>query len=142
MINEINFEDTSEYRVVYIKFIGKDCDNKNIYQFFLSKEIEEVFSEGWSEKPACNIREDILMIDNEMYEYIKELHTDIYFDLAQNNCCFSMQDARDHCIALASENLDNAEEYPEKGRIVIMFGDYIDDVERILAIRDMRMRFV
>ena len=53
-----------------------------------------------------------------------------------------MQDARDHCIALASENLDNAEEYPEKGRIVVMFGDYIDDIERMLAIRDMRMRFV
>lgn len=82
------------------------------------------------------------MIDSDMYEYIKELHTDIYFDLAQNNCCFSMQDARDHCIALASENLDNAEEYPEKGRIVVMFGDYIDDIERMLAIRDMRMRFV
>lgn len=53
-----------------------------------------------------------------------------------------MQDCRDHIIALAFENLDDAEEYPEDGRIVIHFGDYIDDVESMLAKRDLRMRYI
>ena len=82
------------------------------------------------------------MISEDQYEYIKEFKTEIILDLAQNNCCFSMQDCRDKIIALASENLDTAEEYPEDGRIVIHFGDKIDDVERVLAKRDILTKFI
>ena len=80
--------------------------------------------------------------DEGQYEYIKQLKTDVQLDLAQYSCCTSLQDCKDRIIALAYENLDEAEEYPEDGRIVIHFGDYIDDVESMLARRDMRMKFV
>lgn len=141
-INDFDFLDMSEYKVVYILHIGKNSDNLNIYHFLLSKNPDDVFSEGWGEKPACNINNNFLMLSEDMYEYIKELKTDITLDLAQDNSCFSMQDCRDNIIALAYENIDNYEEYPDDGRIVIHFGDNIDDVERILAKRNLYTKFV
>lgn len=141
-VNDLEFMDTSNLKVVYIIFLGIDADGMNIYHFLLSENTEETFAEGWSEKPAGNNPREIMLIDNTMFEYEKELKTEIKLDLAQDNTCFSMQDCRDDIIALAYENLDEAEEYPEPCRIVIHFGDKIDDVEAMFAQRDMRLRFV
>lgn len=141
-INDLDFNDMSEYKIVYISLIGKDFEDKYVYNLLLSTDTNETFSEGWGEKPACNIPNEVLMLSNEYYEYIKELKTYIKLDLAQDNCCFSMQDCRDKIIALASENLDEAEEYPEEGRIIIHFGDKIDDVEQMLAKRNLFTKFI
>lgn len=134
--------DCPSYKVVYINHAGKDIDGLNIYQFLLSDNTDETFSEGWGEKPAGNISNDVLMINEKMYEYVKELRTVIKLDLAQDNFCFSMQDCRDKIIALAYENIDEYDEYPDKGRIVIHFGDEIGKVEEMLAKRGLRMRFI
>ena len=141
-INDMDFADMSAYKVVYIIFVGKNEDGQNIYHFLLSTDDEETFAEGWSEKPACAEKPEHMMIADDMFEYVKELRTDIKLDLAQDSCSFSMQDARDHCVALAYENLDEAEESPDEGRIVIQFGDPIDEVEDMLARRELKMRFV
>ena len=45
-------------------------------------------------------------------------------------------------VALASENLEDADEYPEEGRIVIHFGDFIEDVEKMLARRDIALNYI
>lgn len=141
-VNDLEFMDSSNLKVVFILYIGKDSDGMNLYRFLLSDNTEDTFADGWAEKPSCNEKIENLMIDNTMFEYEKELKTEITLDLAQDNCCFSMQDCRDDIIALAYENLDEAEEYPEPCRIVIHFGDKIDDVEAMFAKRDMRLRFV
>ena len=142
MISDLDFMDTSNLKVVFILYIGRDSDGFNIYHFLLSENTEDTFADGWSEKPSCNEKLETLMIADNMYDYIKEVKTYIKLDLAQNNCCYSMQDCRDQIIALAYENLDDAEEYPEPCRIVIHFVDKIDDVESMFAKRDIRMRFV
>ena len=141
-INDLEFMDTSDLKVVYVLYIGTNSDGLNIYHFLLSENAEETFMEDWNEKPSANIPNDRLVIDDTQYEYVKELKTDIKLDLVQDNTCFSMQDCRDHIIAMAYENLDVAEEYPEPLRIVIHFGEYINEVERKLLQRDMRMKFV
>jgi hypothetical protein len=46
-----------------------------------------------------------------------------------------MQDCMDGIIALAFENIDAYENYPDDGRIYFMFGESIDDVERKLAMK-------
>lgn len=138
--NDIEFTDTSHLKVVYVQFVGTDSDGYNVYQFLITENADDVWGEEWNEKPACNCR--YLLPEEDMYDYVKELKTEIKLDLAQNNCCMSMQDIRDHCSALAYENLDEAEEYPENGRIVIQFGDSLDDVEVMLAKRDLHMRYV
>ena len=140
--DEVDFKDMTDYKVVFILYIGKDVDGLNIYHFLLSTDTENTFAEGWAEKPSCNIKIEELMIDDSMFEYVKELRTEIKLELAQDNCCYSLQDCRDNIIALAYESLDDVEEYPEPLRIVIHFGDSIDDVERKLAKRDLRLKFV
>lgn len=139
-MNDLDFTDTSELKVIYVQYVGIDSDGYNVYQFLISNDSEDTWGEEWNEKPACNCR--FLKPDDDMYDYVKELRTDMKLDLAQNNCCVSMQDVRDHCAALAYENLDEAEEYPEKGRIVILFGDSLENVELMLAKRDMHMKFI
>jgi len=136
------FDVYNEYKVVYVSLIGKDASGLNIYNIFVSQNTDDVFSEGWGEKPASNIKNDFLMIDNDMFDYVKEVRTDIILDLAQDNTCFSMQDARDNIVALAYENIDEYEEYPENGRIVIHFGDMLSDVEKMLAKRDIQSKFI
>jgi hypothetical protein len=126
--------------VIYILYIGKNSDNEYIYHLLISDDKEKTWAEGWENKPACIMRD--LTPEDDMYEYIAELKTNIKLDLAQDNCCFSMQDCRDNIIALASENLEQAEEYPEDGRIVIHFGDLITDVEKILAKRDLIIKYI
>lgn len=130
----------NDLKVVYVVFVGIDTDGMNVYRFLLSENCDETFAEGWSEKPAGVIPRELMMIDDSMYQYEKELKTDLKLDLAQDNTCFSMQDCRDHIIALAFENLDNAEEYPEPCRIVVHFGDNIGDVEEMLAKRDLILK--
>lgn len=76
MINHnLDFDiDESNLKVIYILDIGKDSDNKNIYHFLLSENCEDTFSEGWDEKPSCNIDPSILKPDEGQYEYIKQLN--------------------------------------------------------------------
>lgn len=133
-------DETRHLMVIYVSYIGKNTENDNIYHLLISDDKENTWAEGWENKPACVMRD--LTPEDDMYEYIAELKTELKLDLAQDNCCFSMQDCRDGVIALASENLEEAEEYPEEGRIVIHFGDYIDDVEKMLAKRDMVIRYI
>lgn len=127
--------------VVYVKKLGTDIDGTNIYHLYLSNNPDEAFGEGWGDIPACNVPRKLIDLDESMYEHVVEIKTDILLDLAQNCCCFSMQDSRDNIIALAYENLDNAEEYPDP-RIIIHFGDNIDNIEEMFAKRDVVLKYL
>ncbi len=75
-------------------------------------------------------------------EYIYEIHIvkmKIKLDLIQNNCCFSISDCYDGVIALAWENMDDYDEYPEEGRIFFRFGETLEEVEDKLAIKNVLM---
>jgi hypothetical protein len=75
-------------------------------------------------------------------EYITEVHTvktKLKFDLIQNNMCFGLQDAMDGIVAIAFENIDEYESYPEEGRLFFMFGESFDEVERKLAMKRILM---
>lgn len=136
------FMPTDNLRVLFIHHIGVDGEGKNVYHFLIGTNADDAWAEGWYDKPAGNIPFEEMILPREMYEYCKELHTDIKLDLAQNNGCFTMQDCRDHVIALAAENLDEAEEYPEQGRIVIQFGELLDEVETMFARRNNFLKYV
>ena len=133
-------DENNTLMVIYVLYVGKNTDNEYIYHLLISNDKEKTWAEGWENKPACVTRD--LTPEDDMYEYIAELKTDLILDLAQDNCCFSMQDCRDNVVALASENLEEAEEYPEEGRIVIHFGDTVDEVEKMLAKRDILINYI
>ena len=133
-------DENNTLMAIYVLYVGKNTDNEYIYHLLISNDKEKTWAEGWENKPACVMRD--LTPEDDMYEYIAELKTDLILDLAQDNCCFSMQDCRDNVVALASENLEEAEEYPEEGRIVIHFGDTVDEVEKMLAKRDILINYI
>ena len=133
-------DENNTLMVIYVLYVGKNTDDEYIYHLLISNDKEKTWAEGWENKPACVMRD--LTPEDDMYEYIAELKTDLILDLAQDNCCFSMQDCRDNVVALASENLEEAEEYPENGRIVIHFGQCVEEVAKMLAKRDIALEYI
>lgn len=142
------FENYDDMKLLFVRLKGTDVDGRKLYQFIFGTETQkEIFwCEGFESKPSGIAGE--YLIEDSQYELIKELKLyNVKFDLAQNNMCFSMQDCRDNCIALAYENLDNEEddpdfEYPEEGRLVFHFGMPLIDVELILSKRNLLMSFI
>lgn len=121
----------------FIRLIGEENDGYYRYEFIFTNNIDEVFGEDFNQKPACLVNN--LIVDD---RYIYEVHiikTKIRLDLIQDNCCFSMSDCYDGIIALAWENVDDYDEYPEEGRIFFRFGETVDEVERKLAIKNILM---
>lgn len=137
-----------ELKLLYVKYKGSDIDGRRTYQFLFGtdEQKENFWAEGFNEKPSGIAGEFI--ISDSQYELFKELKVyNIRLDLAYENMCFSMQDCRDNCVALAYENLDNIDNdpdfvYPENGRLVFHFGMLYVDVELILAKRDLLMSFI
>lgn len=144
----LNTEHDENLKLLYVNFMGNDLDGRNIYQFlFGTNEQADLFwVEDFDVKPAGIVRN--FFVDDSQYDDVRILKVNkIKLDLAQENTCFSMQDCRDNCVALAYENLDNLDndpdfEYPEDGRLVFHFGMTMLDVEMVLAKRNLQMSFV
>lgn len=121
----------------FINLIGEENDGYYRYEFIFTNNIDEFWGEDFDVKPCC-LCNDLSPND----EYIYEIHVvkmKFKLDLVQNSCCFSFSDATDGIVAIAWENLDGLEEYPEEGRLFFMFGEDIDTVERKLAMKNVLM---
>ena len=131
--------DTSNLYVVYVQEVGKDNDGNYVYEFLISEDPDSIWMDSWNEIPVCN--ETDVKPSQDYYDYVKELRTDIKLSLGQNNCCVSFMDIKDNIAAIAYEDLSEAEEYPEP-RIVILYGDSLDEVEEMLAKRNLVMKYI
>lgn len=121
----------------FIRLVGEENDGYYRYEFIFTDNADEVWSEDFNQKPACLVND--LMVDD---EYITEVHivkTKIRLDLIQDNCCFSVADCYDGIIALAWENIDEYEEYPDDGRLFFKFADPYGEVEEALARKNVLM---
>lgn len=126
----------NDLSLVYIHFVGKNSEGLNIYHFLLSDKPEDVAAEGWYEIPACNEPKELMQPDDNMITAIKELKTKMVLDLAQDNCCFSFQDAKDHIFALGFENISEYEEYPDPIRLIFYYGEPINEIDSDLGSRN------
>lgn len=131
--------DTSSLYVIYVQEVGKDNDGNYVYEFLISEDPDSIWMDSWNEIPVCN--ETDVKPSQDYYDYVKELRTDIKLSLGQNNCCVSFMDIKDNIAAIAYEDLSEAEEYPEP-RIVILYGDPLDEVEEMLAKRNLVMKYI
>lgn len=130
-------EELNDVYLCFIRLIGEENDGYYRYEFIFTDNPDEVWGEDWEHKP-------IGLINNPMPsdDYLTEIHivkTKIKLDLIQNNMCFSMQDCLDGIVALAWQNIDELDTYPEDGRIYFMFGESLEDVERKLALKNVLM---
>ena len=130
-------EELNDVYLCFIRLIGEENDGYYRYEFIFTDNPDEVWGEDWEHKPIGLINNPIPSDD-----YLTEIHivkTKIKLDLIQNNMCFSMQDCLDGIVALAWQNIDELDAYPEDGRIYFMFGESYDDVERKLAMKRILM---
>ena len=130
-------EETKDVSLLFIRLIGEENDGYYRYEFIFTDNPDEAWGDDWEYKPSGLVN---TLIPSD--EYITEIHivkTKIKFDLIQNNMCFSMQDCMDGCVALAIENMDSYDNYPEDGRLFFMFGETLEDVERKLALKNILM---
>lgn len=128
-------KELNEVYLGFVRLIGEENDGYFRYEFIFTDNVDEFWGDNFEYKPAGLVN-DLIPSD----EYITEIHivkTKIKFDLVQNNMCFGMQDCMDGIVALAFENIDEYENYPEDGRIYFMFGEEMSEVERKLAIKNI-----
>ena len=121
----------------FIRLIGEESDGYYRYEFIFTTNIDEFWGENFEYKPCCLCNG--LTPDE---KYVHEIHIvkmKIKLDLIQDNCCFSFSDATDGIIAIAWENMDSYDSYPDEGRIFFMFGESLKDVEEKLAIKNVLM---
>lgn len=116
--------------LIYVNTIGKNSDNEYVYEFYFSESAETAWGADWEVRPCvvCNLGIPQKLV----YDEIKILKTNILLDLAQKNSCFSFLDCKDGIIPVAWENIDDADEYPEDGRLVFPFGADIYKIEELL----------
>lgn len=135
---EMFFEKEEEdVRLGFIRLIGEESDGYYRYEFIFTNNIDEFWGDDFEQKPCCLVN-NLTPKD----EYITEIHTvkmKIKLDLIQNNCCFGFQDCTDGIIALAWENVDEYDEYPDDGRIFFRFGETLDEVDNKLAMKNILM---
>ena len=126
-----------ELRLGFVKLIGEENDGLYRYEFIFTDNIDEFWGDGFDEKPSCLVNN--LTPDE---EYITEVHIvkmKIKLELAQDNCCFGMQDVLDGILSLGWEDTTTYIEYPEDGRLFFRFGETMEEVKEKLMIKNVLM---
>ena len=125
-------------KLVFIKYIGKEEDGYNRYEFFFSDNIKHCRINN--DDCICGLANGIYpeSIGNDFEKHI--VKTKVNFDLLQDNCCFTYFDGEIGVVAIAIENLDDYDEYPTDGRLIFMYGDDYDDIEDKLGKKRIIMK--
>ena len=126
-----------EQYLCFVRLIGEETDGNYRYEFIFTDNPDEVWGEKWEYKPACLVND--LMPSEEYITEVQIVKTKIKFDLIQDNCCFGLQDALDGIVAIAHENIDDYDSYPEDCRLVFMFGETEYEVSNKLAKKNILM---
>ena len=119
----------------FVRFIGEENDGMNRYEFIFTDNADEVWGEDFDQHPACLCND--LMVYDEYVKDVRILKTKIKLELAQNSCCFGMQDFFDGICAIAWEDISTYDEYPSDGRLFFRFGETLEEVEEKLAIKNI-----
>jgi len=127
-----------ELFLIYIYQVGKDWKGIGRYEFLFSDKIDNIDGEDWDAIPAAGRPEPP---HEELVKKIGTLITDDKrLDVIQESDSFSLYDAIDGVVALAWENMDDYDQYPES-RIAFHFGDTIKDVEDKLYEHDLILEY-
>ena len=124
-------------KLVYINKIGQNWKGNYIYEFLFSDVVKDIDGEGWDSYPSSGNPEP------PEGRFVKEtglLNTTLKLDLVQESDSFAMWDAVDGVVAMAWENMEGYDEYPEK-RLFFSFGEDIESVNDKLYEKDMVLNY-
>jgi len=116
--------------LVYVKPVCKNTDGTYEYDFFFSETPEYVWGPDWDiDSPSSN---GDITPEESTYSEIKRVITTLPLKTLEETSCYSMEYATYGILALAWIDIENLEEYPENGRMVLKFGYSKSDVEKLL----------
>ena len=126
-----------ELYLIYVHKIGYDYSGNWFYEFIFgeSETLKNVDGENWDSTPAKGNPEPPF---TEFIKQVGKISTDINLDVVQDSDTFCMYDSVDKVMALAWENIDGLEDYPEP-RLAFRFGMPIKEVGDLLYERDLVM---
>lgn len=123
--------------LIYVNMVGKDYKNNFIYEFIFSDTVTDIDGEDWDTYPASGRPEP----PNEAFiKKVGKLESELKLDVIQNSDTFAVWDAVDGVIALAWENINAYDSYPEH-RLCFKFGETIKSVEDKLYEKDLILKY-
>lgn len=130
-MNEIN-------RLIYVKKSGKNTNSTYDYDFFFSEYPEFAWGPFWNaESPLIN---GDITPDKTTYSKIRRVTTTLPLKTAEETSCYSMEYATYGILALCWIDIENLDEYPEKGRMTIYFGETEKEIKNKLSLYDWKFK--
>jgi hypothetical protein len=124
-------------KLVYINKIGQNWKGNYIYEFLFSDVVKDIDGEGWDSYPSSGNPEPP---EGRFVKKTGQLNTTLKLDLVQESDSFAMWDAVDGIVAMAWENMEGYDDYPEK-RLFFSFGEDIESVNDKLYEKDMVLNY-
>jgi hypothetical protein len=123
--------------LIYVNKIGKDYKENYLYEFIFSDATKNIDGDDWDTFPASGRPS---APHDHFIKKVGRLESEIKFDVVQDSDTFAVWDAVDEVIALAWENINAYDSYPEK-RICFKFGEPMDVVESKLYEKDLILQY-
>ena len=126
-----------ELFLIYVNRVGKDYKGDFIYEFIFSDTNKNIDGDDWDTFPASGRPSP--PHDN-FIKKVGRLESELNLDVIQDSDTFAVWDAIDGVIALAWENINAYDSYPEK-RLCFKFGETSESVEAKLYENDLILQF-
>lgn len=123
--------------LIYVNKIGKDYKDNYLYEFIFSDTTNNIDGDDWDTFPASGRPS---APHDHFIKKVGRLESEIKFDVIQDSDTFAVWDAVDEVIALAWENINAYDSYPDK-RICFKFGETLKDVESKLYEKDLILQY-
>ena len=124
---------SDESVLVFVKPICKNTDQTYEYDLFFSDTPDIVWGVDWECNTPGLISNDEITPDSTTYNKVVRVKLPFPLKTIQETYCYSMEYAIARIIALSGIDIENMEEYPEKGRMVLYFGDTFQHVQGVLS---------
>lgn len=123
--------------LIYVNMVGKDYKGNLLYEFIFSDTTKNIDGEDWDTFPASGRPEPP---HENFIKNVGRLESELHLDVIQNSDTFAVWDAIDGVIALAWENINAYDAYPEK-RLCFKFGETLEEVEAKLYEKDLILNY-
>ena len=124
---------SNEPVLVFVKPIYTNTDHTYEYDLFFSDTPDIVWGVDWECNTPGLVSPDEIVPDSTTYNKVVRIKTEFPLKTIQDTYCYSMEYAIARIIALSWIDIENMEEYPEKGRMVLHFGDTFEHVKGELS---------
>ena len=119
--------------LIFVKPICRNTDQTYEYDLFFSDTPDIVWGVDWEVNTPGLVSTDEITPDPTTYNKVIRIKVPYPLKTVQETYCYSMECAIARIVALSWIDIENMEEYPEKGRMVLYFGDTFEHVQGVLS---------